>query len=77
MRALIQVVAEQQLSIKEMLVAMNLKNRENFMENYLTPAMKEGFVNMLYPNTPNHPRQKYLLSAIGLAIYNKQRRTDS
>ena len=44
------------------------------MENYLTPAMKEGFVNMLYPNTPNHPRQKYLTlcDRIGYIQYAKE-----
>jgi len=53
-----------------MLAVMNLKDRENFMANYLIPAMKEGFVVMLYPNNPKHPRQKYLLTVKGLAVYN-------
>ena len=61
-QSFIQVLAEQQLSIKEMLTAMNLKDRENFMANYLNPAMEEGLVVMLYPNNPKHPRQKYLLT---------------
>ena len=68
--SLIEILAEQQLSIKEILAAMNLKDRENFMLNYLNPAMKEGFVVMLYPNSPKHPRQKYLLTDKGLVIYN-------
>ncbi len=32
---------------------MNLKDRENFMVNYLNSAMDEGLVVMLYPNNPN------------------------
>ncbi|MDY0054504.1 MAG: Fic family protein [Bacteroidales bacterium] len=68
--SLIEILAEQQLSIKEILAAMNLKDRENFMVNYLNPAMKEGVVVMLYPNSPKHPRQKYLLTDKGLVIYN-------
>jgi hypothetical protein len=64
------VLAKQQLSIKEMLIAMELKDRENFTKNYLNPAIKNGFVIMLYPNTPKHPRQKYLLTTKGLEIYN-------
>lgn len=68
--SLINTLGEQQLSIKEMLAVMNLKDRGNFMDNYLSPAMDEGFVEMLYPNNPRHPRQKYLLTAEGLAIYN-------
>lgn len=69
---LIKVLAEQQLSIKEMLAAMQLKDRENFMANYLNPAIKEGFVTMLYPDKPRHPRQKYLLTVKGLAVYNSK-----
>ena len=71
-QALIEILAKQQLSIKEMLAAMNLKDRENFMANYLNPAMKEGFVAMLYPNSPKHPRQKYLLTVKGLTVYNSK-----
>ncbi|MGL5016220.1 MAG: Fic family protein [Bacteroidales bacterium] len=62
-------MAEQHLSIKEILAAMGLKDRENFVKNYLNPAMKEGFVSMLYPNNPKHPRQKYLLTELGLQLY--------
>lgn len=69
-QTVIQVLAEQQLSIKEMLAAIKLKDRENFMVNYLNPAIKEGFVAILYPNRPKHPRQKYLLTMKGLAVYN-------
>lgn len=69
---LIKILAEQQLSIKDMLAAMQLKDRENFMANYLNPAIKEGFVTMLYPDKPRHPRQKYLLTVKGLAVYNSK-----
>jgi len=72
-QALIEVLSEQQLSIKEMLTAMKLKDRENFMVNYLNPAIKEGFVSMLYPDKPRHPRQKYLLTVKGLAVYNSNK----
>lgn len=71
-QCLIQILAEQQLSMKEILSAMGLKDRENFRDNYLNPAMKEGFVVMLYPNKPKHPKQKYLLTVKGLAAYNSK-----
>ena len=38
---------------------------------YLSPAIKEGYVRMLYPESPRHPRQKYLLTAKGLALLNE------
>ena len=32
--------------------------------------MNEGYIRMLYPDSPRHPRQKYLLTVKGLALYN-------
>lgn len=69
-RRLITAIAGNKLSVKEMMAAVRLKNRENFMEYTLNPAIKEGFVSMLYPDKPRHPRQKYLLTVKGLAVYN-------
>lgn len=66
---LIRVIGEQSLSVKEMMAAIELKHRENFLNLYLTPAINEGFVKMQYPNSPRHPRQKYLLTAKGAAVY--------
>ena len=67
---LIKTIANNRLSVKEMMVAVGLKNRENFMEYSLNPAIKEGFVSMLYPDKPRHPHQKYKLTIKGLAMYN-------
>lgn len=71
---LIKAIANNRLSVKEMMASVGLKNRENFMEYSLNPAMKEGFVSMLYPDKPRHPRQKYLLTIKGLAVYNSNNR---
>jgi hypothetical protein len=62
-------IGDSQLSVKEMMSAAELKNRENFMDNYLNPAIENGYVRLLYPNTPRHPRQKYLLTVKGLTLY--------
>jgi len=64
-RTLLDVLAEQPLSLKEMIAALQLKDRENFMLNYLTPALRAGWVVPLYPDTPKHPRQKYQLTLKG------------
>ena len=37
--------------------------------SYLNPAIKAGFVRLLYPDSPRHPRQKYLLTVKGLAAF--------
>ncbi len=68
-KRLIGAIAEKQLSVKEMMAAVGLKDRPNFIEYSLSPAMQEGYVRMLYPDSPRHPRQKYLLTVKGLAAY--------
>ena len=68
---LIYVVGEQELSVKEMMSGIGLKGRDNFLNLYLTPAISEGYVRLLYPQSPRHPRQKYLLTVKGVALYNE------
>ena len=66
---LYRMLTEKQLSVKEMIAAVGLRDRPNFIEYSLSPAMREGYVRMLYPDSPRHPRQKYLLTVKGLAAY--------
>ena len=67
---LVKVIGKNQLSVKDMMNGLNLKGRDNFLNIYLIPAMNEGFVRMLYPDKPHHPRQKYLLTTKGILLYN-------
>jgi hypothetical protein len=57
------------MSVKEMIGKAGLKNRESFMDYYLNPAIAEGYIRLLYPQSPRHPRQKYLLTVKGLMLY--------
>lgn len=68
-KRLILVVGEQKMSVKEMMEATGLKDRKNFLEYTLNPAINEGWVRMLYPDSPHHPRQKYLLTIKGKGLY--------
>ena len=68
---LVCAIKDKQLSVKEMLVMMGLKDRESFLNLYLSPAIGEGFVRMLHPDSPHHPGQKYLLTAKGQALFNE------
>ena len=70
-KRLIIAIGTDEKSVKEMMEAVGLKNRPNFLEYSLTPAITEGLVKMKYPNSPRHPRQKYLLTVKGLAIYDE------
>jgi len=61
-------IGEGKRSIKEILELLNLRDRKNLLEYYLVPAQTSGFVALLYPDKPRHPRQKYLLTVKGLAL---------
>lgn len=69
-RALVLSIGKDQLTLKQMMEKMNLKHRPNFIDNYLNPAIVDGYIRLLYPQSPRHPRQKYLLTVKGLALYN-------
>ena len=64
------LLGKEKLSIKELLQRANLKDRESFMKLYVNPAIKEGFVSLLHPDKPRHPRQKYLLTVKGTLLFN-------
>ena len=68
---LVQVMRGEKLSIKEIMTAIGLKGRDNFLNLYLNPAIKNGFVRLLYPDSPRHPRQKYLLTVKGMMLLNQ------
>lgn len=70
-KSLVMVIGANELSVKEMLSGLGLKDRESFLDVYLNPAIKGKFVRLLYPNSPRHPRQKYLLTVKGLTLYNE------
>ena len=69
--SLIKLLYDNQMSVKEMMEGLNLKGRDNFLNLYLSPAIKEGYVCLLYSDKPRHPRQKYLLTSKGVALYNE------
>ena len=66
--SLIRLIGENLYSVKEMMQLMQLKDRENFLNNYLTPSIYAGWVEPLYPNQPRHPKQKYYLTEKGKAL---------
>ena len=70
-RILIHVVSKQVLSVKEIMEGLGLKDRKNVLNLYLNPALAAGYLRLLYPQSPRHPRQKYLLTVKGLALYNE------
>jgi len=45
---------------------MELKDRKNFRENYLKPALEQGLIAMTIPDKPNSKLQRYRLTDKGL-----------
>lgn len=68
---LILVVGGKELSVKEIMEGLRLKDRKNVLNLYLNPAITDGYVRLMYPDKPRHPRQKYLLTVKGLALYSE------
>ena len=62
-------IGEDEVSVGGMMQTLCLKDRKNFISLYLNPAIADGYVRLLYPQSPHHPRQRYLLTAKGLALF--------
>ena len=53
---------------EEIMEALHLKARRNFLENYLYPAMIDEYVSKLYPESDKRPDQAYYLTEKGLDL---------
>ena len=76
-KKLVRTIGDKQRSIREILELLNLKDRKNLIEYYVTPACAGGFVTLLYPDKPRHPRQKYILTVKGLALLSSLNKNNS
>jgi hypothetical protein len=45
---------------------LNLRSDEFFRLNYMLPSMESGYIEMTFPDSPNHPNQHYRLTEKGL-----------
>jgi ATP-dependent DNA helicase RecG len=58
-------VVEGEMSSKMIKESLGLNHSGNFRENYIDPALRDGLIRMKYPEIPKHPKQRYLLTALG------------
>lgn len=65
---LIASVGDASRSVKEMMDILQLKDRKNFLVAYLNPAIEAGVLEAVYPDQPNHPKQKYRLTEKGRTL---------
>ena len=61
-------VFKSDMSVLEMMGALKLGGRRNFLEKYLSPAIELGLVEMTQPNSPRSPTQKYRLTEKGKSL---------
>jgi len=48
-------VLDGEMKLKELMNSLELSHRESFVNNYLEPSMKSGFIELKYPDGPKHP----------------------
>ena len=65
------MVLNEELSRSEIQQLLELKNRENFVLNYINPALELKYIELKYPESPNHPQQKYRLTEKGWDMKNQ------
>jgi predicted HTH transcriptional regulator len=65
------IALEGEMSRTEIQDALGLKHKGNFRVNYIDPALVQGFIELKYPENPNHPKQKYRLTKKGEKLKQK------
>lgn len=61
---LIAVMDDGYAAMKELMVRCGLKHLQTFRKNYIHPALQDKAIELLYPDHPNHPAQKYRLTGV-------------
>ena len=60
------------ISAAEIMNILCLKHRPTFIYTYLQPAIEQGYIELLYPGSSNHPQQKYRLTKKGIEQKNRR-----
>ena len=56
-----------EMTVFEMMAALKLGGRRNFLERYLTPALNAGLIERTEPDSAHSPTQRYRLTRSGKA----------
>ena len=65
---LLKEVGSKTLTVKDMMEKLDLKGPDNFRKKYLNPAIKGGYIALLYPDKPRKKGQAYYLTELGKAL---------
>jgi len=55
----------------ELMALVGIKHRPTFLYNYLQPAVDKGLLAMTIPDKPKSSKQRYVLTALGKRMVNK------
>lgn len=61
-----------EMTVLEMMAALKLGGRRNFLERYLSPAIDAGWVEMTASDRPRSPTQRYRLTAHGAGMVDQK-----
>jgi ATP-dependent DNA helicase RecG len=53
---------------KELMELLGVSHRTHFRQFHLQPLLDAGLLQLEYPDSPRHPRQRYVLTAIGAQL---------
>ena len=65
MQRIITALGEDELSVATLMAALGLSHRPTFRQNYLDPAIADGWVAPTQPDSPRSPTQRYRLTLRG------------
>ena len=64
-------VLDGEMSLREILHALGLRDRKSLRQRYLLPALQGGYLEMTSPDTPSARNQKYRLTPLGQRVRSK------
>ena len=62
---LVESLSEQSLSMQQLMQTLQKKGRDNFIVNYINPALSNGLIARLFPDNARQKGQKYYLTEKG------------
>ena len=65
---ILQAALDEPRSRNELLEAAQMKHRETFRKNYLTPLLEDGLLEPMIADKPSSPKQRYRTTAAGRAL---------
>ncbi len=67
------IVLEGEMNRVQIQELLGLKHKVKFLQNYLQPAISDGFIELTIPEKPKSPKQSYRLTSKGLQLQKKLR----